>query len=225
MAINTEGLSSEELMAMLSEEEDMNQVSNYSYAIVGDQNCSHLKDSILEFLHQKDLLSSVDISSVYMKSSMTVLLEVEEDIEEDQLDQINRALQNHKEFSFYKVVNWVTYQSIHSAGSRKSSGGSMGQGSGDDDEEGFNNDALFEVADNHIRSPRTAIHSRHKKPQARQKQSQDELEEEYQKIDKEKIEATIIGIDASITSWLNQERSKQNTFLRKKSLQTDISED
>ena len=40
----------------------------------------------------------------------------------------------------------------------------MGQGSGDDDEEGFNNDALFEVADNQMRSPRTAIHSRHKKP-------------------------------------------------------------
>lgn len=92
MAINTEGLSSEELMAMLSEEEDLNQDSLYSYAIVGDQNCSHLKDSILEFLHQKDLLSSVDISSVYMKSSMTVLLEVEEDIQDDQLDQINKAL-------------------------------------------------------------------------------------------------------------------------------------
>ena len=35
-------------------------------------------------------------------------------------------------------------------------------------------------------------------------------------MDKEKVEATIMGIDASVSAWLNQERSKQNMYLRRK---------
>ena len=44
------------------------------------------------------------------------------------------------------------------------------------------------------------------------------MEEAYAKIDKDKVESTILGIDASITAWINQERSKSNAYLRKKSL-------
>ena len=44
------------------------------------------------------------------------------------------------------------------------------------------------------------------------------MEEAYAKIDKDKVESTILGIDASVTAWINQERSKSNAYLRKKSL-------
>ena len=85
-------MSTEAMLAQLSDEDDMNQDSNFQFAIIGDENCSHLKDQILEYLHQKDLLSSVDISEIYMKNSMTVLLAVEEDLPENQVDQINKVL-------------------------------------------------------------------------------------------------------------------------------------
>ena len=68
-----------------------------------------MRDRILEYLHQKDLLSSVDISGIYNKNSMTVLLAVEEDLPESQVDQINKVLQGHKDFKAYKMVNWLTY--------------------------------------------------------------------------------------------------------------------
>ena len=46
-----QALSNEALLAQLSDEDDMNQESSFQYAIVGDENCSRLKDLILEFLH------------------------------------------------------------------------------------------------------------------------------------------------------------------------------
>ena len=54
-------MSNEELLAQLSDEDDMNNDSNFQFAIVGDNNCAQVKDEILEYLHQKDLLSKVDI--------------------------------------------------------------------------------------------------------------------------------------------------------------------
>ena len=72
--------------------------------------CTQLKDQILEFLHQKDLLSSVDISAVYMKNACTVLLSIEDDLDEGQLSSINAALSVHKDFSSgYRMVNWAAY--------------------------------------------------------------------------------------------------------------------
>ena len=50
-------LSNEALLAQLSDEEDMNRDSNFQYAIIGDENCSRMKEDILDYLHQKDLLS------------------------------------------------------------------------------------------------------------------------------------------------------------------------
>ena len=141
-----QSLSNEELLAQLSDEDDMNQDSNFQYAIVGDEDCSQLKDAILSFLHEKDLLPSVDISNVYMKNPKTVLLSVNEDITEDLLEQINKALIDHRQFNLYKVVNWVQYQ--------------MSQQNVDSDEEGEM--GAFEVADN-MRGPRSAIHQKQKK--------------------------------------------------------------
>ena len=43
--------STEELLAELSDEDDMGEDSNFQFAIVGDQNCSQMKDLILEYLH------------------------------------------------------------------------------------------------------------------------------------------------------------------------------
>ena len=44
-------MSNEELLAQLSDEDDMNNDSNFQFAIVGDNNCAQVKDEILEYLH------------------------------------------------------------------------------------------------------------------------------------------------------------------------------
>lgn len=99
-------MSTEEMLAMLSDEDDMYHDSknsksklqgqgmyshsfsdtNFQLAIVGDEECFQRKDNILEYLHQKDLLSKVDIAEIYMKNAMTVLLAVEEDVPESQVE-------------------------------------------------------------------------------------------------------------------------------------------
>ena len=98
-------------LAQHSDEDDFEKESQFQFAIVGDKNCLENKDRILEFLHQKDLLSSVDISDVYNKNAQTFLLVIEDDVDEAQLNAINTALSAHKEFSIgsYHMVNWAAY--------------------------------------------------------------------------------------------------------------------
>ena len=91
----------------------------------------------------------------YIKACDTVLLAVEEDIPDGQLEQINKALKNHKDFSCYKMVNWVVYHSIHGRGA--------GDGASDDDDEDYFGVDSVEVADNLMRTPRTAIVQQRKK--------------------------------------------------------------
>ena len=92
------------------------------------------------------------------------------------------------------MVNWVTYHSIHGRG--------MGDnGSYDDEDDEGNGESLVEVADNYMRAPRNAMRSR--RGNIVQLKSEEELRESYSKMDKEKIEASILGIDASVTAWLN----------------------
>ena len=141
---------------------------------------------------------------------MTVLLAVEEDIPESQVDQINKVLSNHKEFKAYKMVNWADYH-----------GKGMGDNDAsydDEDDEGHGGDGMIEVADNYMRAPRNAILKNRRGNNQKKVKSEEELKEDYSKMDKEKVEATIMGIEASVTAWLNQERSKQNMYLRKKML-------
>ena len=114
------------------------------------------------------------------------------------------------------MVNWVVYHSIHGRGA--------GEGVSDDDDEDYFGVDSVEVADNLMRTPRTAIVQQRKKTADHVAKTQMELKEEYAKIDKDKIEATLMGIDASVNAWLNQERSKQNAFVRKKNLNvSDVS--
>ena len=164
-------MSTEAMLAQLSDEEDMNEDSNFQFAIVGDENCSHIKDQILEFLHQKDLLSSVDINEVYMKNSMTVLLAVEEDLPDSQVERINKVLLNHKDFKSYKMVNWATYHSIHR------------RNSGSYDDEDDDGDSMLEVADNYMRPQRNAIVNRRKN--VVHVKTEEEIREDYSKMDKE----------------------------------------
>ena len=99
-----------------------------------------MRHKILEFLHQKDLISSVDISAPpQRKSSSTVLLVIEEDLDENYLNAINYALRAHKDFSEggYHIVNWAAYNL---------------KGSVSDEDE-----PMLEVADNYMRTPRAAI--------------------------------------------------------------------
>ena len=140
-----------------------------------------------------------------MKNSMTVLLAIEDQIEDSQLEVINKVLKQHKEFSngTYKVVNWATYKA------------KQGKDTEDD-----NDDLLLdgeqigvEVADNYMRAPRAAILQRKQKHRL-----QEEIEQEYQKLDKEKVESTVAGLEAFVSAWLSQERSTQNLYIRKKAL-------
>ena len=48
--------------------------SIYQFALIGDNFTESLKTKMLEFLHQKDLVSSVDITASFIKNPSTVLL-------------------------------------------------------------------------------------------------------------------------------------------------------
>jgi len=136
-----------------------------------------------------------------MKNASTVLLSVEENIDENQLDQINRALKTHKDFGGYRMLDWVSYHSVHSRVL-------------DDDDDDEGRDPSFEVAENYMRTPRGAVNRR----KISSGKSQEQPEEDLSVSDREKIESTILGIEAHMNLWLNQERSKQNMYLRKKNL-------
>ena len=87
-----------------------------------------------------------------MKNSSTVLLGLEENIPDNQVEQINKALRTHKNFGTggYKLVNWVVYNSVYSKGTSGNSD--------DDDIDDF--DFGMEVADNQFSTPRNAIRNR-----------------------------------------------------------------
>ena len=104
MSVADKQLSNEELLAQLSDEEDLNE-ENFQFAIIGDGSCAEKRDDVLDFLHQKDLLSKVDITNVYNKSSTTVLLGVDENISDKALTEINKALATQKEFAQFELVS------------------------------------------------------------------------------------------------------------------------
>lgn len=134
-----------------------------------------------------------------------MLLDIEEDLNENQLDQINKALKAHKDLDGYRIVKWVSYHS----NTVKSQ---------NDDDEG--RDDAIEVAENYMQAPRVAIAKRKNSAV----KSQEMLEQDLSLCEKEKIESTVLGIEAHMNLWLNQERSKQNMYLRKKNLQVSDKE-
>ena len=102
------------------------------------------------------------------------------------------------------MVNWVSHNSIH---------GRNGDAAGADYDDEID-DAMIEEADNNnYRAQRGTIQRRKVL-----KKTSEIAEEDFAKIDKERLDATIMGIEGSVTVWLNQERSKQNVFLRRKNL-------
>ena len=106
-------------------------------------------------------------------------------------------LQNHKDFKAFKIINWLNYNhSIHGKG------GLGDDASYDDEDEDGNADGGIEVANNYMRAPRQAIIKNRRSNLVRLK-SEEEIREDYSKKDREKIDATIMGIDASVTAWLN----------------------
>ena len=151
-----------------------------------------------------------------MKSSNTVLLAVDEVITDAQLEQINKSLKGHKELGkgSYKMVNWAQYHSVLSRTSYEN---------GSEDEDIFGAGQI-EEADNRNSGnsalTQSQVINRRRNVVLQQKQFETKIEENLIKKDKERIDATIYGIEASINAWLNTERSKQNAFLRRKQLNT-----
>ena len=92
------------------------------------------------------------------------------------------------------MVHWATYNGRSTVGS-------------DDDDLGL------EVANNaDYRGPRQAMMNRKK-----QTRSNEEIEQEYARLDREKVEASVGCLEATFAAWLAQERVKQNIFLELKS--------
>ena len=195
-AASSGALSNEALLAQMSDEDDMNQDSNFQYAVIGDENCTRMKEDILDYLHQKDLLSTVDITSVYGKNQQTFLLAVDEDITSERIDQINKALRSHGVFGpkSYKMVNWEAYRQMSNRSTHETNS---------DDEDYFV--GAFEEADNTGGGGKQVINRRRNVISKRLEQ---QMQEDLSRKDKEKVEATIYGIEASINAWLNAERSK-----------------
>ena len=68
-----------------------------------------------------------------------------------------------------------------------------------------------------MQRPREAIVNRKNRRNLNNGSVQSNIEDEdYSKIDKEKIASYVLGVEASVTAWMNQERTKMNAFLRKK---------
>ena len=94
------------------------------------------------------------------------------------------------------MVNWAAYN------------GRSKECSDDDD---F--DSRMEVADNAVsdhRGPRGAILNR------KRQRPVEEVEEEYSRLDREKVEASVVCLEATFSAWLTAEREKQNIFLKRK---------
>ena len=107
-------------------------------------------------------------------------------------------LQSHKDFKAFKLIDWVNYsQSV------QGKGGLGDDASYDDEDEDGNADGSIEVANNYMRAPRQAIIKNRRASNLARLKSEEEIREAYSKKDREKIDATIMGIDASVTAWLN----------------------
>eukprot|EP00354_Favella_ehrenbergii_P005462 CAMPEP_0170457434 /NCGR_PEP_ID=MMETSP0123-20130129/4723_1 /TAXON_ID=182087 /ORGANISM="Favella ehrenbergii, Strain Fehren 1" /LENGTH=90 /DNA_ID=CAMNT_0010721217 /DNA_START=326 /DNA_END=598 /DNA_ORIENTATION=- len=90
-------------------------------------------------------------------------------------------------------MNWAAYNG-------------RGQGASDEDDE-----PMLEVADNYMRTPRAAIFNR------KRRVSDEKVELDYARLDREKVEASVVALEATFSTWLASERDKQNAFLKKKS--------
>jgi hypothetical protein len=112
---------------------------DFSYFEAGDR-----KTEIKEFLNAKDLLPSVDINDVYMRNKTTMLLSLDEDIQDEQLAAINKALGAFKcGYSMQKYTQYLEAEGLADC-----------SGASDEDAE-----VNVEVADNY-RRPRAAVHRR-----------------------------------------------------------------
>ena len=94
------------------------------------------------------MLSSVDVSEYYLKDDFTILLTVDEAIEDEQLEAINKALSTHKEFNnAFKMMKYDDY--MVSMGYRKTPDG-VGY-------EDATEDVEVEVADNFKRQRNAVV--------------------------------------------------------------------
>ena len=72
--------------------------SQFNYGVVGSEKCAQMGEKILLFLHQKDLISNLEISYTQIKDKRTLLVALDDNLDEYLLATINQALSENKEF-------------------------------------------------------------------------------------------------------------------------------
>ena len=59
---------------------------------MGDKNTASMQAKIMDFLHKKDLISTIELTEMKVKNSSTILLNLDEDFHEERIDEINEQL-------------------------------------------------------------------------------------------------------------------------------------
>ena len=109
----------------VTQESNEAQQDVYNFAILSDANIQPILDKVIEFLHKKDLVSTIELTGQPVcKGPNTAILSLEEDFQLERLDEVNNQLV--KQFgNNMRMVDWIQYQNEHSEESDDSDGSNI----------------------------------------------------------------------------------------------------